>query len=330
LAVGSWQLAVGSWQLAVGSFKMGVLVKYFVSRWYAAMPPDVRKVSDFPIRNTFLLGLHPCLLSGLLVLLCSSAALAQFSKTPTLYEQCESLAENAANTTAIAKATAELKGSETKKRLEAVQSLTKTCDPRVNDTLLGLLQDADATVRVATVEALGKLGNQEAIDPMIEALQNDKDWRVRAALGLSLGSFNVHRARNATLNVLVNTGNVKVTDEGDMRARCFGILVVNQMRDVRFSRKAVSFLFEFLDHDDPKLRQVAEATAIELQNTRNGKHELVGILQQHNFPEYRRKAAYWLGQWGVTEARAALEQAALGDRDSSVQQTAKAALAKLK
>lgn len=302
-------------------------MKFFVASLRSSAPPNVRKVSD---RGTFLLRLRLCLLSGLLALCCSSAALAQFNKTPALYEQCEASAENTANTAASAKATAELKSAAAKNRLEAVQALAKTCDPRVNDTLLGLLQDVDATVRVAAVEALGKLGQQGAIDPMIEALQTDKDWRVRAALGLALGSFTVHRARNATLNVLVNTGNVKVTDEGDMRARCFGILVVNQMRDVRFSRKAVSFLFEFLDYDDPKLRQVAEMTAVELQHTRNGKHELVGILQQHSFPEYRRKAAYWLGEWKAVEARAALEQTALGDRDSSVQQTAKAALAKLK
>ncbi len=268
--------------------------------------------------------------SWLLLGLLGTVGWAQYSKTPALYEQCAALTENAANTSAIAKATAALKSTDAKKRIEVVQALTKICDPRVNDTLLGFLQDAEATVRVAAVEALGKLGNQEAIDPLIEALQTDKDWRVRAALGLALGSFNVHRARNATLNVLVKTGKVKVTDEGDLRARCFGILVVNQMRDVRFSRKAIGFLFEFLDHDDPKLRQVAEATAAELQHTRNGLHELIGILQQHNFPAYRRKAAYWLGQWGVPEARAALEQAALGDRDVSVQQTAKAALAKLK
>lgn len=267
---------------------------------------------------------------GLLLLVCATQSLAQqYNKTPALYEQCEAVAENATNTAPIAKATTALKSAEAKNRIEAVQSLAKTCDTRATDTLLGALRDEDATVRAAAAEALGRLGNREAIEPLIEALQ-DKDWRVRAALGLSLGSFNVHAARNATLNVLVNTGNVKVTDEGDMRARCFGILIVNQMRDVRFSRKAVSFLFEFLDHDDPKLRQIAEATAIELQHTRNGKHELIGILQQHNFPEYRRKAAYWLGEWKAAEARAALEQAALGDRDSSVQQTAKTALAKLK
>lgn len=270
------------------------------------------------------------LASLLLMLLCSSLVLAQYSKTPALYEQCEAITENANNTTSIAKATTALKSVEAKTRIEAVQALAKTCDIRTANTLLNALRDEDATVRIAAAEALGRLGSRDAIEPMIEVLLADKDWRVRAALGLALGSFNVHAARNATLNVLVNTGNVKVTDEGDMRARCFGILVVNQMRDVRFSRKAVSFLFEFLDHDDPKLRQVAEATAVELQHTRNGKHELVGILQQHNFPEYRRKAAYWLGEWHAAEARAALEQAALGDRDASVQQTAKAALAKLK
>mgnify|MGYP001009378059 CR=1 FL=1 len=265
-----------------------------------------------------LLGMLPC------------ASFAQVLKTPALYEQCQSLTESAANTDAIAKAAAALKGADAKKRQEALQTLVKSCDPRAGEALLGALRNEDATVRVAVVEALGKLGSQDAIDPMIEALQTDQDARVRAALGLALGSFNVHRARNAALNVLVNTGGAKVTDEAEMRARCFGVLVVNQMRDVRFSRKAISFLFDFLDNADPKLRALAETTAAELQHTRNGVHELIGILQQHNFPDFRRKAAYWLGQWGAAEARDALQQAALGDRDASVQQVAKAALAKLK
>jgi HEAT repeat protein len=266
-------------------------------------------------------------LAGWLMCLLSGAG-AQTIKVPVLYEQCQPLTESAAQTEAIAKHSAAFKSGEAKQRRAAAQALAKTCDPRVSNVLLEALKDEDAVVRLAVVEALGRLGNPETVEPLIEALQ-DRDWQVRAALGLALGSFNIHAARNATLNVLVNTNNVKVTDEGDLRARCFGVLVVNQMRDVRFSRKALSFLFDFLDYDDPKLRAIAEATARELQHTRNGYHELIGILKQHSYPDYRRKAAFWLGEWRKQEGRAALAEAAIADKDARVQQTAKAALEKL-
>ena len=262
------------------------------------------------------------------LLLLAGSASAQFSKAPALYEQCQALVENPVQTETLAKQAAVLKSGDTKQRAAAAQALAKTCDPRAATPLLEALKSEDAAVRLAAVEALGKLGSAETIETLIEALQ-DRDWQVRAALGLTLGSFNSHPPRNATLNVLVNTGNVPVTDEGDMRARCFGVLVVNQMRDVRFSRKAISFLFDFLDNKDPKLRAVAEATAAELKHTRNGYHELIGILKQHNYPVFRRKAAYWLGEWQQPEARAALAEAAIADKDATVQQTAKAALEKL-
>lgn len=256
------------------------------------------------------------------------SVLAQTLKAPALYEQCEALTENPAQTAAIEKLTTTLKGSDAKQWPAAATALGKSCDVRATEPLLAALRSTDVNARLAAVEGLGLLGNPETVEALIEALQ-DKDWRVRAALGLTLGSFKVHAARNATLNVLVNTGGAAVTDAGDMQARCFGVLVVNQMRDVRFSRKAISFLFDFLDHEDPKLRALAETTAAELQHTRNGYHELIGILKQHNFPAFRRKAAFWLGQWGQVEARSALAEAAIADRDSSVQQAAKVALGKL-
>jgi HEAT repeat protein len=270
-----------------------------------------------------------CLAMVAWLLLFGGGATAQTLKAPALYEQCQPLVENPAQTEALTKQSALLKSGDVKQRTAAAQALAKTCDPRATPALLEALKDEDAAIRRGAIEALGKLGSAETVEALIEALQ-DRDWQVRAALGLTLGSFNIHAPRNATLNVLVNTGGAKVTDEGDMRARCFGVLVVNQMRDVRFSRKAISFLFDFLDNDNPKLRAVAEATAAELKHTRNGYHELIGILKQHNYPDFRRKAAYWLGEWQQSEARAALAEAAIADKDPIVQQTAKAALEKLK
>ncbi|NOT59531.1 MAG: hypothetical protein HOP19_04815, partial [Acidobacteria bacterium] len=132
------------------------------------------------------------------------------------------------------------------------------------------------------------------------------------------------------LNVLVNPGGSEITDAADLRARCFGILVVNQMIDVRFSRKAIGFLFGFLDNKDPQLRAIAEAAAVELQHTRNGLRELFGIIKIHSYADFRRKAAEWLGRWGNAEARELLTETAANDRDAGVKAAAAEALKHLK
>jgi HEAT repeat protein len=239
-----------------------------------------------------------------------------------LYEQCSSL--QAGNESA-AGAIAWLKSNDAQKRAKAAAALAKSCDSRAVEPLVAALKDSETAVRMAAVEALGQLGDHSAIEPLIEAL-GDQDWRVRAALGRTLCSFQVYQASNAALNVLVNPGDKPVGDEGDLRARCTGILMVNQLRDVRFSRKAIGFLFIFLDHENEKLRRIAEEAALELKHTRNGYHELIGILKQHNYPGFRRKAAFYLGKFNLEEARAALTEAAVGDRDAGVQKAATEAL----
>lgn len=256
-----------------------------------------------------------------------SAPARQPVRALPLYEQCASLVEN--NEAAPA-AIAALKDKDSQKRIKAAEALAKSCDSRATNPLLAAARsDEDVTVRVAAVEALGRLGDKEAIDPLIESIE-DADWRVRMALARALPSFQVYRSNNATLNALTNPGDKKITEEIDLRVRCQGILEVNQMRDVRFSRKAIGFLFIFLDHENIELRRIARETAMELKNTRNGLHELIGILQQHNYPDFRLKAALYLGKFNLEEARPALEQAAASDRDSNVREAAQAALAAMK
>lgn len=246
-----------------------------------------------------------------------------------LYEQCASLQNESADATNAIAALKEPKDKDAQKRVKAAKTLAGSCDPRAVEPLVGALKDPEVAVRVAAVEALGRLGDRNTIEPLIEAL-DDEDWRVRAALARTLCSFQAYASSNAALNVLANPADRKVADEGDLRARCLGILMVNQLRDVRFSRKAVGFLFMFLDHQNEKLRGIAQETAMELKNTRNGYHELIGILKQHNFPDFRRKAAYYLGKFNIEEARPALTLASIGDRDASVQNAAKEALEGMK
>jgi len=271
--------------------------------------------------------------SGLLVLIFLVTGLiarAQSAAPPLraepLYEQCSQLKNESE---AAPGAIVTLKDKEAAKRVKAAETLAKSCDSRAVEPLVIALKDSEAQVRLAAVEALGQLGDRGSIERLVEAL-SDQDWRVRAALGRALCSFQVYQSSNAALNTLVNPAGRKINDEGDLRARCFGILMVNQLRDVRFSRKAIGFLFTFLDYEDEKPRRIAEETALELKHTRNGFRELIGILKQHNYPDFRRKAVYYLGKYNIEEARQALVEAAASDRDPSVQKVAKEALETMK
>ncbi|MDX2031466.1 MAG: HEAT repeat domain-containing protein [Blastocatellia bacterium] len=267
-----------------------------------------------------LMGLMGLVIAALLAAFVEARGQTAMRALP-LYEQCSALQGAGEAPGGIAG----LKDGEAAKRAKAAEALAKSCDSRAVEPLIAALKDPEVPVRLAVAEALGRLGDRSAIDPLVEALE-DSDWRVRAGIGRALASFQTQPSGNATLNVLTNPGEKQVTDEGDMRARCAGVLLVNQLRDVRFSRKAIGFLFSFIGNENPALRRIAEETALELKNTRNGYHELIGILKQHNYPDFRRKAAFYLGKFNLETARAALTEASIGDRDPTVQRAAKEAL----
>jgi HEAT repeat protein len=261
------------------------------------------------------------------LIICAPAFAQQSSelrpiRAEPLYERCALLRDTGVS---AASALAALKDKDAQKRVKAAQALAASCDARAVEPLVAALKDPEASVRVAAVQALGQLGDRSAIEPLIEAT-SDEDWRVRAALARALCSFQTYASSNAALNRLANPGGEKVTDEGDMRARCQAILMINQLHDVRFSRKAIGFLFSFLDHQDEKLRLIAQETAMELKNSRNGFRELIGILKQSNFPDFRRKAVYYLGKYKIEETIPILTEISIEDRDPMVRKIAEEAL----
>ena len=78
------------------------------------------------------------------------------------------------------------------------------------------------------------------------------------------------------------------------------------------------------------MRGIAESAALGLKNTRNGFHELVAIVKQHNYPDFRRKAAIYLGTFPDGQTADVLADVAANDRDEGVRNAAKAALEKMK
>jgi HEAT repeat protein len=75
-----------------------------------------------------------------------------------------------------------------------VEALGKIGDPQAIPPLLQALQDEAWEVREAACEALGAIGNPQAIPPLLQALQ-DEAWKVRAAAWEALWRISVrHKA----------------------------------------------------------------------------------------------------------------------------------------
>lgn len=247
-----------------------------------------------------------------------------------LYVQCESLAPKPSGGIGLKTDLGALKSPQVKVRIEAAERLARSCDRRAVLPLLSVLKnDVEPLARAAAVKALGQLGDPESIDLLREAI-SDPAWQVRAQLGLSLCSFQVHRSSYDALNQLGNPVDQNIADLSDLFVRSQALLAVNQLRDVNFSRKAVHFLIVLADHDRPEYREMAGQIFIELKKTRNGAHELVGVLKQNLNPSFRVKAAQWIARLGIASAEEALTEAAAEDADPRVRSAATAALAQLR
>lgn len=240
-----------------------------------------------------------------------------------LLERCEPVITDKS---AIVAALGRLAAPDASKRVEAIGQLRGKCAPEMVEPLLVAIRDNDPKVRIAAIEILGRLGDQRAIEQLI-ALAFDSDWRIRAILGRTLASFQAYQASNTVLNGIVNPGGRSIVSPGDLRARCLGVLMVNQLHDVRFSRKSIGFLFSFLDIQDVALRSIAEQTTLELKKTRNGYHEMVGIARKPGYPGYRIRAIEWLARWDMAEGREVIAEIAATDTNPRVSEAATRALA---
>ncbi|MGA1367368.1 MAG: HEAT repeat domain-containing protein [Blastocatellia bacterium] len=220
-----------------------------------------------------------------------------------------------------------LEKGRSEQKIALIERVRRACQPASVARLLVPLEDEDLQVRLATIEALGQIQQSEAIEPLIERIGLETDWQVRTALARSLASFQVHLPSSAVLNLIANPGSQPIRGgEPELRTRCAAVLVINQLRDVRYSRKAVVFLFAFLDLPDPHLVKVAEEALTLLRETRNGYHEMVGIIRKHGFPDHRSKAAVWLGRWRATSARPVLLEVVAKETHPLVLQAVKDAL----
>lgn len=237
----------------------------------------------------------------------------------------------------------EIRDESPARRSRAILQLARLCQRSAQEQVIKALSDREPEVRRAAVEALGTLRDtrtapaatsaEESAMLVLDALiglAQDPDWRVRFALTRTLASFQVYQASNTVLNLIANPGGQKILDEQDLRVRCQAILMINQLRDVRFSRKSIGFLATFADYPEPPLRAIAEETVGELEKTRNGYHELVGIARKPGAPQLRIRAIEWLARWKGEEIRPLVEEIAAAEANQRVREAAVRTLQTLK
>lgn len=97
----------------------------------------------------------------------------------------------ARNVKALIKALRYTRNSDVRKN--AASALGDLGDERAVEPLIEALKDEDKYVRKSAAEASGKLGDERLVEPLIEAL-NDEDWFVQEKAAAALGKMGDTRA----------------------------------------------------------------------------------------------------------------------------------------
>jgi len=89
--------------------------------------------------------------------------------------------------------------------------------------LIKALKDKDANVRLKAAEALGKLADSRAIDPLIEALKNDADWEIRDMAAWALGQIDDPRIIDPLSYASVKDADYHVREEAKNSLEKLGV-----------------------------------------------------------------------------------------------------------
>ncbi len=87
-------------------------------------------------------------------------------------------------------------------RRAAAEALGRIGNDRAVDKLIEALQDKDSWVREAAAEALGRIGNERAVDKLIKALKNRRRVGVREAAAEALGNIGDKQAVDELVEAL--------------------------------------------------------------------------------------------------------------------------------
>jgi HEAT repeat protein len=213
-----------------------------------------------------------------------------------------------------------LKSSNPEARKEAAQKAGASGNARAVPALIEAIRDEDAPVRVAVMEALGRLGDPKAIEPLTGFLVNPVKKERRS-------KYEHHEAHDITAAAMALSALGEAAFESLLAA------LLSESREVRRasvqalgafrSPRAVAPLVRALDDSRSEVRKAA-ALALGDRGDRSALTSLSQALA-HKDPDTRRAAAEALGKLGGDDAVLLLARA-VEDREESVQMTVIAAL----
>lgn len=83
----------------------------------------------------------------------------------------------------------DLRGGDGDKQRQAIYRLLELADPMTIPALLEALRDKDAEIRAVAAEALGAIGENDALQGLEDALMSDENDDVRSAAAKALGTI---------------------------------------------------------------------------------------------------------------------------------------------
>ncbi|OHB49231.1 MAG: hypothetical protein A2099_03910 [Planctomycetes bacterium GWF2_39_10] len=181
---------------------------------------------------------------------------------------------------------------------EAQNVLIKIADSDLIEKLIKLLTDTDSNVRRNAANALGKIGTEKAVDPLIAVLKDkDTDRNVRQSVADALGKIGTEKAIDPLIAVLND-------EDMDWEVRQSTASVLCKIG----KEKAIDILIAVLkDRDmDEDARQRAAYTLSEI-GTKKAIDALIAVLNDKDMGwGVRRSAADALGKIGTEKAVDAL------------------------
>jgi len=282
------------------------------------------------------------LFSAALVILFSSAALAQGLTTPfeperlrqilaagNSEEKRDALFEirNRRSADASALAVPALKDADAIVRATAASSVVFLPESEAAAVLLPLLDDRQPFVRKEAAYALGTVGSWTSTERLAQLLRRDKDREVRTATALALGMIGDINSLGPLSDVLKK----KPKDEDEMLRRAAARSLGQIAELIRTGRTRVTTPQSFLPE---KFKEVGDPLALKANRInidgRSAVELLIKVLtDSREADDTRREAAFALGAFGRTEAVPALERS-IAAADPYLAETAREALLKIR
>lgn len=196
-------------------------------------------------------------------------------------------------------------------RQDLLNAIVDVRDPRVTPLVVGVLSDEWVVVREAAAGALGRLGDEAAVGPLIDVLARDDNPDVQRAAGQALAALG---DRRGVLPLLL-------AGAANPRHRVWTVEAIG-----KFGERALNYLVQGVTNEQVEIREDA-ALALGRLKDRRAASALVAALADAE-PSVRRCAAEALGELHDTQAVAPLLDR-LQDSDSGVRANAAGALIKL-